>query len=121
MLCQTSGMTSAVERKNWKPADTLAHRFLLVRSQLGLDRRGFSRLTGLTENQLQSIESGRSPRDLPAKINRVHLATGVDRDWLMWGGALNDETPPPTDVVDEGDSSGAPSRARTYDLRIKSP
>lgn len=86
-------MATAMRSENWTPADTLAHRFLLVRAQLGLDRKHFAVLTGLTENQLQSIESGRSPRDLAAKVNRVHLATGVDREWLMWGGPLKTENP----------------------------
>ena len=86
MLCQTLGMTTAANGEAWRPADNLANRFVLVRTQLGMDRKKFAALTGLTENQLQSIESGRSPRDLPAKVNRVHLATGVDREWLMWGG-----------------------------------
>jgi transcriptional regulator with XRE-family HTH domain len=109
-------MTTAVERGNWRPSDTLAARFLLVRTALGKDRKAFAALTGLTENQLLSIESGRSPRDLPAKINRVHLATGVDRDWLMWGGPLHDGTPPDSGVDngDESPLSGSNRRTLAY-------
>lgn len=70
------------------PVDTLAHRFLLVRTQLGLDRKAFAALCGLTENQLQGIEHGRSPHQLAAKVQKVHEATGVDRTWLMFGGSL---------------------------------
>jgi len=90
VVCQALAMTSAVEREDWRPDDTLAARFLLVRTQLGKDRKAFAAMTGLTENQLQSIESGRSPRDLATKVHQVHLVTGVDREWLMWGGPLRD-------------------------------
>ncbi|WP_231385874.1 helix-turn-helix domain-containing protein [Rhodococcus aetherivorans] len=86
-------MTAAMRETNWTPADTLAHRFILVRTQLGMDRKSFAELTGLTENQLQSIEAGRSPRELDKKVQMVHDATGVSREWLMWGGPLEQKTP----------------------------
>ncbi|MBM4577235.1 helix-turn-helix domain-containing protein [Rhodococcus hoagii] len=92
----------------------------LVRAELGMSQREFGAKCGIPASQIQSIEDGKSPRGLDVKVKKISLAFGVDRDWLMWGGPLNDETPPPTGAVDEGDSSGAPSRARTYDLRIKS-
>lgn len=105
-------MTQAMDSNSWKPADTLAARVLLVRTELDMNRKQFAQFTGLTENQLQSIEGGRSPHQLAAKITRIVLATGVDRDWLMWGGPLGDGKPAPTG----GD--GAPSRDRTEDLSL---
>lgn len=83
-------MTTAekLHGKNWVPADTLAARVVVLRNALGISRREFSRLTGLTENALQGIEDGRSPHKLTDKIQAIHEATGASREWLMWGGRL---------------------------------
>ncbi|CPR79329.1 helix-turn-helix family protein [Mycobacteroides abscessus 5S-0422] len=83
-------MTTAekAHEKNWVPADTLAARVVVLRTALGLTRREFSQLTGITENALQGIEGGRSPHKLAEKIQAIHQATGASRDWLMWGGQL---------------------------------
>jgi len=78
--------TQPTER--WIPADTLAVRILLVRTTLGLSQREASAQTGIPYGSWQSMEDGRSPRDLPAKIARISMSLGVDRDWLMWGGPL---------------------------------
>ena len=78
---------------SWVPSDTLAARVTVLRSQLGMSRRQFAAHTGLTENQLQGIEEGRSPQKLPQKIQMICKATGVDRDWLMWGGPLKTNDP----------------------------
>ncbi|QCG77778.1 immunity repressor [Gordonia phage Reyja] len=45
----------------------------------------------ITERGWQSIEEGRSPRQLDVKVKRIALALGVDRDWLMWGGPLGND------------------------------
>ncbi|ORL11673.1 hypothetical protein [Prescottella equi] len=39
--------------------------------------------------QIQSIEDD-TTRRLDVKVKKISLAFGVDRDWLMWGGPLND-------------------------------
>lgn len=78
---------------SWVPSDTLAARVIVLRSQLGMSRRQFATHTGLTENQLQGIEEGRSPQKLPQKIQMICDATGVSRDWLMWGGPLKASDP----------------------------
>ena len=87
-------MTTAME-SDWIPRDDLATRVVVLRTQMGLSRRQFAQLTGLTENQLQGIEDGRSPHKLPEKVQAIHDATGVSREWLMWGGPLNGEGPRP--------------------------
>ncbi|WP_236738154.1 helix-turn-helix domain-containing protein, partial [Mycobacteroides abscessus] len=86
-------MTTAekVHGNNWVPADTLAARVVVLRNALRMSRREFSQLTGLTENALQGIESGRSPHKLTEKIQAIHRATGASREWLMWGGQLATE------------------------------
>lgn len=87
-----SCMTTAT-KSDWIPRDDLATRVVVLRTQMGLSRRQFAQLTGLTENQLQGIEDGRSPHKLPEKIQAIHNATGVSREWLMWGGPLNGDGP----------------------------
>jgi transcriptional regulator with XRE-family HTH domain len=82
--------------EKWIPRDTLATRILLVRTSLGLSQREASAQTGIPYGSWQSMEDGRSPRDLAAKVAAISLALGVDRDWLMWGGPLaNDSGPTP--------------------------
>lgn len=110
-------MTTAV-KADWVPRDTLGARVVVIRHSLGLSRRQLSQLTGITENALQGLEEGRSPHRLPDKIQAIHEATGVSREWLMWGGPLSGEGPRQDGP---GGGESAPSRARTDDLRIKSP
>ncbi len=77
----------------WIPGDTLAARVVLVRRELGISQREAASTSGLTYGEWQSIEDGRSARDLPSKVARICLAFGVDRDWLMWGGPLAVKAP----------------------------
>lgn len=72
----------------WRPADTLANRFRLVRAELGITQREMATKTGIPAGQIQGIEDGRNPRGLDTKVKRIALAYGVDRNWLMWGGEL---------------------------------
>ena len=85
--CDAGGMTNHMTGA-WIPGDTLAARVVLVRRELGISQREAATQSGLTYGEWQSMEDGRSPRDLPAKIARIALAFDVDRDWLMWGGPL---------------------------------
>ena len=117
MLRNTGRMTTAT-KSDWIPRDDLATRVVVLRTQMGMSRRQFAQLTGLSENQLQGIEDGRSPHRLPEKVQAIHKATGVSREWLMWGGPLSGEGPRQDGP---GGGESAPSRARTDDLRIKSP
>ncbi|WP_337954286.1 helix-turn-helix domain-containing protein [Mycobacteroides abscessus] len=91
--CHHLPMTTAekVHGNDWVPTDTLAARVVVLRNALRMSRREFSQLTGLTENALQGIESGRSPHKLTEKIQAIHRATGASREWLMWGGRLATE------------------------------
>ena len=104
-------MTTATKIE-WVPQDTLGARTVLLRHSLGLSRRQFSQLTGVTEAALQGIEEGRSPHKLPDKVQKIHKATGVSREWLMWGGPLNDENPHP-----DGPGGG---QSTDYGLKVRS-
>lgn len=92
--------------EKWIPRDTLATRILLVRTQLGLSQREAAARTGIPYGSWQSMEDGRSPRDLAAKVAAVSLALGVDRDWLMWGGPLANENGPTPGERRSGDGAG---------------
>ena len=74
--------------QGWVPEDSLAHRLVLVRRQLGLSQREAALRTGLTFGEWQSLEDGRSARGLDVKVGRISTTLGVDREWLMWGGPL---------------------------------
>jgi transcriptional regulator with XRE-family HTH domain len=97
--------TQPTER--WIPRDTLATRVLLVRNALGLSQREAAAHAGIGFGAWQSMEDGRSPRDLPAKIARMSMTFGVDRDWLMWGGPL---APPDDDGPGASATEGDVSR-----------
>jgi transcriptional regulator with XRE-family HTH domain len=83
------GMTTAGHAPHWKPRDTLANRLRLLRAELGLSQREFGKRCQIPASQIQSIEDGNSPRALDAKVKKIVLAFGVDRDWLIWGGELD--------------------------------
>ena len=111
--CIIESMTTAMQT-DWVPQDTLGARVVVIRHSLGLSRRQLSQMTGITENALQGIEEGRSPHRLPEKIQAIHDATGVSREWLMWGGPLNGEGPRPggPDGGDEVRHQGLEPRTR---------
>ena len=68
----------------WVPDDSLAHRLVLVRLQLGLSQREAALRCGVTYGEWQSMELGRAARALDVKVAKISDALGVDRDWLMW-------------------------------------
>lgn len=72
----------------WRPTDTLGARLVLVRREKHLTQRAAAERCGISFGAWQSMEDDRSPRDLLDKVQRICTALGVDRDWLLWGGAL---------------------------------
>ena len=87
-------MSTTAETVAWRPSDSIANRVLLTRNSLGLNQKDFCAATGLTRGQLQGIENGRHPHNETGLIARIALATGVDRDWLAFGGDLGTKNPP---------------------------
>ena len=87
-------MTTAARiiKSDWIPSDSFATRIAILRRELGMSRAEFAEHVGLTANQIQGMEDGRSPQRLQEKVQKIHKATGVDREWLMWGGALTSLT-----------------------------
>ena len=78
---------------DWKPADTLANRLRLVRATMGITQRDLADMTGVSIGKIQGIEDGRSPRNESVTLKQISMALGLDRDWLVDGGPLNDESP----------------------------
>ncbi|WGH20067.1 immunity repressor [Gordonia phage Tarzan] len=120
-------MTRATETGGWRPSDSLANRVRLIRAEMGLTMKQAAERVGtdvITERGWQSIEEGRSPRQLDVKVKRIALALGVDRDWLMWGGPLgndggtggdgNGPAPIPTGPGDESPLTGSNRRPLAY-------
>lgn len=83
----------------WVPEDTLAHRLVLVRRQLGITQRVAAERCGLTFGEWQGIEDGRQVRSLDVKVAAISKALGVDRDWLIWGGPLAQAVVPARDLA----------------------
>lgn len=57
---------------------------------------------GTTPRIWQNMEDGRAVRDLHKHIAAIAREYDADRDWLMWGGPLNEETPAGPDGPDGG-------------------
>lgn len=81
---------STTQTHGWVPDDNLASRLILVRRQLGLTQRAAAERCGLTFGEWQGLENGLQARGIPSKVARISEALGVDRDWLLWGGALRE-------------------------------
>ncbi|HEY5985163.1 MAG TPA: helix-turn-helix transcriptional regulator, partial [Streptosporangiaceae bacterium] len=83
-------MTATMETRGaWIPADTLAARLVLVRRELKLSQREAAERCGITFGSWQGMEDGeRQVRGLNDKVAAISEALGVDKNWLMWGGAL---------------------------------
>jgi transcriptional regulator with XRE-family HTH domain len=89
----------------WRPADTLAARVFLTRRELHLSQRQAADRAGIGLGTWQGLEDGRHSRDLPTVVTKIAAAFGVDRDWLMWGGALGTGYPSNTSGWSSGNSA----------------
>ena len=76
---------TATNHPGWVPDNTLSHRLLLVRAQLGLSQREACLRSAIPFGEWQGMESGRQVRALDIKVAKIAEAFGVDRDWLLWG------------------------------------
>ncbi|EAS0269343.1 helix-turn-helix transcriptional regulator [Salmonella enterica] len=85
-------MTTATENRAWRPHDTLPNRLKLLRAELDITQKECALRIGVTPRIWQGMEEGRAVRDLHKHVQAIADAYGVDRDWLLWGGALAPET-----------------------------
>lgn len=82
---------SATQSPSWRPSDTLAARLRLMRHELSLSQRDAAKAAGLTFGQWQGLENElQQARGIDRKVARISQAFNVDRDWLMWGGTLDE-------------------------------
>lgn len=76
----------------WIPTDTFGSRLLLVRRQKGMTVEVAAKLCGVAQPTWTTWENGAKPRDHVGAVRKISEALGVDRDWLMWGGPLTDDS-----------------------------
>lgn len=83
-------MTSATE--GWVPApepppeDNFGSRLRRIRRHLDLSTDEIAPMCGIRAVTWRSWEAlGSRPRGMNEVVNRIAAATGVDRNWLMWG------------------------------------
>lgn len=76
------------------PVDSLPHRLMLIRHEMGWSQREAAAACGITFGEWQSMESGRRARGLDDKVRKISAVTGYNAIWLMWGGPLG-STPDP--------------------------
>jgi transcriptional regulator with XRE-family HTH domain len=72
----------------WIPADTFGARLLLIRRQKRMTVEAIAKACGVAHPTWTTWENGAHPRDVVGAVQKISDALGVDRDWLMWGGAL---------------------------------
>ena len=70
------------------PADTFAHRLLLIRAERGITLREAAEKCGLNYGSWNTWEHGALPRDILDVTEAIAEGLGVDRDWLLHGGPL---------------------------------
>jgi len=74
------------DTKAWTPDTTsFAARLWSVRRHLGLTQDALALMCGLRSQEISRWEAGTMPRNLAEVVDKIATATGVDRDWLMWG------------------------------------
>jgi transcriptional regulator with XRE-family HTH domain len=110
------------------PADSLANRLVLVRRELGLSQREAAQRCGVGFGSWQSWENGSAPRNALRDLAAVAHRLNVDREWLMFGGALRAEVEPAPPVLKSvpfsspqpgnlADEQGPPGTAELADVR----
>lgn len=87
-VCRVCSMSTALETPKteaWKPDLTFGDRLVLIRRHVGTNVETLAAQCGLKASTWYSWESGSRPQDLPHVVAAISAATGVDRNWLMWG------------------------------------
>jgi hypothetical protein len=80
------GMSNTALAGSWIPdTSTFAARLALVRWKMGWNLKEASLACNLSQNSWQNWEEGASPRNYIENINRIVLATRVNKLWLMTG------------------------------------
>ena len=87
--------TPIAERRTWVPELTFAARLALVRHQMGWNIKEAALACGQPPQSWRGWEiQGRLPQDIVSVAQAISDRTGVDRDWLLFGGPLERATTP---------------------------
>lgn len=69
----------------WIPENSFGARLRMVRRELGLSVEDVADVCGLSASTWSYWERGGHPQKMNETVDKITQATGVDRDWLMWG------------------------------------
>jgi transcriptional regulator with XRE-family HTH domain len=70
---------------SWIPSDNFGTRLRVVRHEKRLSTRDVAEICGVNHNSVAHWERGSSPKNMAEIVLKICEATGVDRDWLMFG------------------------------------
>lgn len=76
---------STAQEGSWVPADSFGSRLIQLRRAMGLGQKEMALRCGYNDRTWNTWERGAVPRKLNEVVDAIHRATGVRRDWLMWG------------------------------------
>lgn len=91
MLGMTTGIGEdrgelVAPKKAQIPADTFAHRLMLVRAHAGyMTVKDAAERAGLNYGSWSNWERGSMPRDLLDVVQKISDALDIDYDWLLFG------------------------------------
>lgn len=77
------------------PADTLPLRLVMLRYEASVSQKEAAFRCGITPRVWQGMEEGRSTAKLLTILKRIADEFEYDRDWLAYGGPLEDREPHP--------------------------
>lgn len=67
------------------PGETFGSRLHLLRHEKRISSDKMAEICGVTGNAVLAWERGSSPKNMAEIVMKIVEATGVDRDWLLWG------------------------------------
>jgi hypothetical protein len=79
---------SELRDDSWVPDDTFGARLALVRQRMRWNVAQAERECGFGEGVWRTWEAGRRPQNMDEVVRSIVARTSADRDWLMWGGPL---------------------------------
>ena len=77
----------------WIPSDSFGTRLRIVRHQKRLSAEQIGEVCGVTKSTVGDWERGSNPKNMAQIVLKISEATGVDRDWLMFGTDAYDNDP----------------------------
>lgn len=79
--------------ESWVPENTFALRLRIMRAVLGLSVEEIAERCAVAPATWSKWERGSQPRGLVRTVEAIVKETGIDRDWLMFGGTWPSRLP----------------------------